>query len=40
MKYLTPELDRAIRQVLRDCGQQAKYLAAQPFTIDQKGPEE
>ncbi|AFY65238.1 3'(2'),5'-bisphosphate nucleotidase CysQ [Geitlerinema sp. PCC 7407] len=40
MKYLTPELDRAIRQVLRDCGQQAKYLAAQPFTVDQKGPED
>ncbi|NDJ17740.1 3'(2'),5'-bisphosphate nucleotidase CysQ family protein [Myxacorys almedinensis] len=31
-------LDAEIRQIIRSCGQQAKYLASQAFEVSQKGP--
>ncbi|MGL5059408.1 MAG: 3'(2'),5'-bisphosphate nucleotidase CysQ family protein [Microcoleus sp.] len=36
--YISPDRERKIRSVLRECGRQACQLAARPFDITEKGP--
>lgn len=38
LMYISPEQDQKIRHTLRECGQQAYKLAAQPFEVSEKGP--
>ncbi len=40
MPPISPERDRQIRQIMRDCGQQAVQMAKQGFEVFQKGPED
>lgn len=40
MPPISPEHEQQIRQVLRSCGQQAKQMAASPFEVFQKGPDD
>jgi 3'(2'), 5'-bisphosphate nucleotidase len=36
--YITPDQDQKIRSTLRECGAQAQKLAAEPFEVCEKGP--
>ena len=36
--YSSPDRDQKIRSILRECGQQAQQLAAKPFEVSEKGP--
>ncbi|MBD1826422.1 inositol monophosphatase family protein [Microcoleus vaginatus GB1-A2] len=38
LMYISPEQDQKIRYTLRECGQEAYKLAAQPFEVCEKGP--
>ncbi|MEG4234854.1 inositol monophosphatase family protein [Microcoleus sp. Pol11C3] len=38
LMYISPEQDQKIRHTLRECGQQAYKLAAEPFEVSEKGP--
>jgi len=38
LMYISPEQDQKIRYTLRECGQEAYKLAAQPFEVSEKGP--
>ncbi|MBE9184436.1 inositol monophosphatase family protein [Microcoleus sp. LEGE 07076] len=38
--YISPEQDQKIRYIMRECGQEACKLAAQPFEVCQKGPDD
>lgn len=40
MKRINPELARQIRQIVRQCGLQAEQMAAAPFEVLEKGPED
>jgi 3'(2'), 5'-bisphosphate nucleotidase len=40
MERITPELARQIQQIVRECGLQAEQMAAAPFEIVEKGPED
>jgi 3'(2'), 5'-bisphosphate nucleotidase len=40
MPPISPELDQQIRQIMRDCGQQAVQMAKSGFEVFQKGPED
>lgn len=40
MNPISSDLDQSIRQVLRSCGRQAEQMAAKPFEVFQKGPED
>ena len=36
LMYISPEQDKKIRYTLRECGQEAYKLAAQPFEVSEK----
>ena len=38
LMYISPEQDQKIRYTLRECGQEAYKLAAQPFEVSEKAP--
>ena len=38
LMYISPEQDQKIRHTLRECGQEAYKLAAEPFEVSEKGP--
>ena len=38
LMYISPEQDQKISYSLRECGQEAYKLAAQPFEVSEKGP--
>ncbi len=38
--YISPDQDQKIRSTIRECGQQAQKLAAQPFEVSEKGPDD
>ena len=38
LMYISPEQDQKIRYTLRECGQEAYKLAAEPFEVSEKGP--
>ncbi len=40
MERITPELAHQIQQIVRQCGLQAEQMAAAPFEIVEKGPED
>jgi 3'(2'), 5'-bisphosphate nucleotidase len=40
MPPISPHLDQQIRQVMRDCGQQASQMAKSGFEVSEKGPED
>ena len=38
--YISPDQDQKIRYTLRDCGQEAYKLAAEPFEVSEKAPDD
>ncbi len=38
LMYISPEQDEKIRYTMRECGQEAYKLAAEPFEVSEKGP--
>ena len=40
LMYISPEQDQKIRYTMRECGQEAHKLAAQPFEVSEKGPDD
>jgi 3'(2'), 5'-bisphosphate nucleotidase len=40
LMYISPEQDEKIRYTMRECGQEAHKLAAEPFEVSEKGPDD
>ena len=40
LMYISPEQDQKIRYTMRECGQEAHKLAAEPFEVSEKGPDD